>query len=41
MAETGAVTFLAIGVAGPLLGTVATLRLRQLPAALGLANGRR
>ena len=27
--------------AGPLLGTVAMLRLRRLPAALGLANGRR
>jgi MFS family permease len=27
--------------AGPLLGTVAMLRLRGLPAALGLANGRR
>src|SRR5215469_9920866 len=27
--------------AGPLLGTVAMLRLRQLPAALCLANGRR
>jgi predicted MFS family arabinose efflux permease len=27
--------------AGPLLGTVATLRLRRLPAALSLANGRR
>ncbi|HEX5296685.1 MAG TPA: hypothetical protein VFW50_06840 [Streptosporangiaceae bacterium] len=26
---------------GPLLGTVAMLRLRRLPAALGLANGRR
>jgi hypothetical protein len=27
--------------AGPLLGTVAMLRLRRLPAALRLANGRR
>jgi hypothetical protein len=27
--------------AGPLLGTVAMLRLRRLPAALGLANGKR
>ncbi len=27
--------------AGPLLGTVAMLRLRRLPAALSLANGRR
>ena len=40
MAETGTVTFLAIGVAG-LLGTVAMLRLRRLPAARGLANGNR
>jgi hypothetical protein len=27
--------------AGPLLGTVAMLRLRRLPAARSLANGRR
>jgi hypothetical protein len=27
--------------AGPLLGTVAMLRLRRLPAALSLANGKR